>query len=224
MLAPWRIDLGKFISFEGPEGAGKSTQIHKLEAFLASQGQVCLLTKEPGGTPIGKLIRQIVLHRDHQEMVPVCEALLYLADRAQHVHQIIKPALAEGSWVITDRYHDSTRAYQGAARGIEADQLQAIFELATDNLLPDLTILLDVPPEVGLKRAQQRNMANNQEQSEGRFEAEALAFHQRVRAYFLKLAAAEPERFLVINADQPPEAVTAEMLQAVSQRWALQYV
>lgn len=224
MRAPRRVVLGKFISFEGPEGAGKSTQIKQLEKYLQDQGHPCVVTKEPGGTAIGQLIRKIVLHRDHHGMAPVCEALLYLADRAQHVHELIRPALDKGTWVLTDRYHDSTRAYQGAARGIAAQQLQAIFALATDNLTPDLTILLDLPPQEGLRRAQRRNVANDQDIAEGRFEAETLAFHQRVRAFFLDLAAAEPNRFVVIDATQSEAQVTAEMLQVVRQRWASQHV
>lgn len=216
--------LGTFISFEGPEGAGKSTQIKRLAAFLESSGQTCLLTKEPGGTSIGQHIRKILLHRDHDEMVPVCEALLYLADRAQHVQQKVKPALAEGQWVITDRYHDSTLAYQGAARGVEAQALQTLFQLATDSLKPDMTILLDLPVEIGLSRAQRRNAEQQLEAEEGRFEAETLAFHQRVRRYFLDLATQEPARFFVVDATQSIEAIAAEIRLQFAQRWALPHV
>lgn len=224
MLALRRVILGKFISFEGPEGAGKSTQILRLAAFLKAQGQSCLVTKEPGGTPIGRHIRKILLHRDHEEMIPVCEALLYLADRAQHVSQVIRPALQTGRWVITDRYHDSTRAYQGAARGLEAAQLENLGHLATQGLEPDVTILLDLPVEVGLTRAQARNSTNRQEQTEGRFEAEDLDFHRRVRAFFLELVATEPDRFMLINANQPVNEVAAAILKQFQLRWAFQHV
>jgi len=216
--------LGKFISFEGPEGAGKSTQIRRLAKFLEDCGQSCLMTKEPGGTPIGEKIRKIVLHRDHHDMDPVCEALLYLADRAQHVNKVVRPALESGFWVITDRYHDSTRAYQGAARGLNPDHLETLFQMATGGLQPDLTVLLDLPVEEGLKRAQARNSASNLEQAEGRFEAEALAFHDRVRAYFLKLAKDSPERFMVIDACQSANQVAEAIREQLELRWTVDHV
>lgn len=216
--------MGKFISFEGPEGAGKSTQIQRLAAHLTGCGQKCLLTKEPGGTPIGQQIRKILLHRDHDGMDPVCEALLYLADRAQHVRQTIRPALEEGVWVITDRYHDSTRAYQGAARGLDPNHLETLFQMATGGLQPDLTVLLDLPVEEGLRRAKTRNNAANLEVAEGRFEAEAIAFHQRVREFFLELAEAAPERFVVIDATQSEDRVSEAVREQLERRWAVNHV
>ena len=216
--------MGKFISFEGPEGAGKSTQIQRLAAYINDCGQKCLMTKEPGGTPIGQQIRKILLHRDHDDMDPVCEALLYLADRAQHVRQVILPALANGLWVITDRYHDSTKAYQGAARGLNPDHLETLFQMTTGGLQPDLTVLLDLPVEEGLKRAQARNNATNLEVAEGRFEAEAMAFHKKVRQYFLGLAAASPERFVVVDARQSEDRVCEAIRQGLEQRWTVGHV
>jgi len=216
--------VGKFISFEGPEGAGKTTQIQQLRSLLRKMGHTCVVTKEPGGTTIGQKIREILLHSDHSEMVPVCEALLYLADRAQHVQEIIRPNLEEGHWVITDRYHDSTAAYQGAARGLEPETLAGLFQLATGGLKPDLTFLLDIPVDLGLRRANARNMASAQQITEGRFEAETLEFHTRVRNHFLAMARNEPQRFVVVDATMAPERVAEEIAMQLKKRWTLAHV
>ena len=210
---------GVLITFEGIEGCGKTTQMQLLAAHLCGLGRDVLVTKEPGGTSIGQKIRRIILSPDHGHMAPVCEALLYLADRAQHHAEVIVPALSDGRWILCDRYQDSTRAYQGAARGVGRAQLDAIFDLATGGLEPDLTFLLDLSPEEGLARARQRNDNCVHQAAEGRFEEEDLAFHAEVRASFHALAEAEPERFRLIDAARAPAAV-AEDVAATLEQWS----
>jgi len=209
---------GKFITLEGIEGCGKSTQLAPLLDWLSERGIDHVCTKEPGGTVIGSAIRGILLNPDNEDMTPVCEALLYLADRAQHHAAVIAPALAQGKWVICDRYQDSTRAYQGAARGIDRKDLDRLFRLATNSLLPDLTLLLDLEPRVGLARANARNHSLRLTGTEGRFEAERLAFHQEVRRSYLGLAADEPARFAVVDAGQDPADVAARIREVVASR------
>ena len=213
-------ETGKFITFEGIEGCGKSTQAKLLCEALKGRGIPHILTKEPGGTAIGKEIRRILLNPDNQDMAPVCEAMLYLADRAQHHKQVVKPALAEGTWVICDRYHDSTLAYQGAARGLKRTDLDRMFSLATGAMQPHLTFLLDLDPELGLGRAQQRNKDQQLCQTEGRFEKEQMQFHQAVRASFLQLADQEPHRFIIIPADGSPERVFSHICGHLKEFWA----
>ena len=208
---------GKFITFEGIEGCGKSTQHTLLCDFLSQRQIEVVKTREPGGTEIGGEIRKILLHPKHHIMVPACETLLYLADRAQHVAQKVRPALKRGDWVLSDRYHDSTRAYQGAARGMPRESLNMLYEVATSGLKPDLTLLLDLEPEQGLARALARNEDHNLVDTEGRFEAESLPFHRAVRNEFLAQAAEEPTRFAVIDAALSPEAVF-DQVQAVLAR------
>lgn len=207
-----------FITLEGIEGCGKSTQ-HKLLAQWLRDKEIDFVdTKQPGGTAIGARIRQILLHADHDHMAPACEAMLYLADRAQHHVEVIRPALERGTWVLCDRYQDSTLAYQGGARGIGADKLNAMFQIATDGLQPDLTILLDMDAEAGLRRAQARNVEQDLTVSEGRFEAEALDFHMSVRAAFLEMAAQNPERYVIIDADRDIDAVARHIQHVVAER------
>ena len=210
---------GKFITIEGIEGSGKSTQQQLLAARLRERGRRCVLTKEPGGTLIGRDIRGILLNPNHGAMTPVCEALLYLADRAQHHVEVVSPQLAAGFWVISDRYHDSTLAYQGAARGLSREHLDRLFHLATQNLKPDLTILLDLEPTTGLLRAQQRNHHEQVTHTEGRFEAERLHFHQAVRRAYLALAAAEPDRFRIVPAEGDATEIAERVFQEVRERW-----
>jgi len=210
--------MGKFITFEGVEGCGKTTQLRLLAAHLAACGLAVVTTKQPGGTAIGAGIRKILLDPAHHGMAPVCEAMLYLADRAQHHAELIEPSLARGKWVLCDRYHDSTRAYQGVARGVAPEALERMFELATGAHEPDLTLLLDLDAGVGLARALRRNDDEGLG-AEGRFEAERLAFHQAVRRAFLDLAHLHHERFVVIDADQEPEAVAVDVRRAVAARW-----
>ena len=199
-----------FITLEGPEGSGKSSQLPDLAEFLSGQGWDVLTTREPGGTPIGDQIRQILMRLDNQELHPRTEILLFLASRAQLVEQVIKPALREGKLVLSDRFGDSTLAYQGYGHGIDLATLRAMLDFATDMLKPDLTLLLDVDVEIGLQRKRKEDEWN-------RLDAYELAFHQRVREGYHELCRQEPERWRVIDAMQPKEAVQIALRQAVMQ-------
>ena len=199
-----------FITLEGPEGSGKSSQLPDLAEFLRGQGWDVLTTREPGGTPIGDQIRQILMRLDNQELHPRTEILLFLASRAQLVEQVIKPALREGKLVLSDRFGDSTLAYQGYGHGIDLATLRAMLDFATDMLKPDLTLLLDVDVEIGLQRKRKEDEWN-------RLDAYELAFHQRVREGYHELCRQEPERWRVIDAMQPKEAVQIALRQAVMQ-------
>jgi dTMP kinase len=187
---------GLFITFEGPEGAGKSTQIRLLAEWLRAQGKAVLTTREPGnGGQIGREIRQLLLH--HHDMTPEAEYLLLSADRAEHVRTVLRPALESGQIVLCDRYLDSSLAYQGYGRGLPLEWLRAVASRATGGLKPHRTFLLDLPPEVGLRRFESRD----------RLEREPLEFHRRLREGYLELALAEPERFVVLDATQSIEAI-----------------
>ena len=199
---------GLFIAFEGGEGAGKSTQVRLLCDWLTAQGRTARATFEPGGTPAGAAVRAIVLDRAHTGLSPRAEALLYAADRAQHAHAVLRPALAASEVVVTDRYVDSSLAYQGAGRTIGLDDVATISRWATQGLRPDLTVLLDLPPETGLARARGRAVAD-------RLESESLEFHHRVRDTFRALAAAEPGRYLVLDATRGVEELAADVRQRV---------
>ncbi|HEY0402268.1 MAG TPA: dTMP kinase, partial [Blastococcus sp.] len=193
---------GVFIAFEGGEGAGKSTQVRRLQEWLTNEGLIARATFEPGATPSGAGIRSIVLDRTHTGISSRSEALLYAADRAQHVQDVLRPALDAGEVVISDRFIDSSLAYQGAGRTIPLDEVRMLSRWATEGLQPDLTVLLDLPPEVGLARARGRAVAD-------RLESESLDFHQRVRQTFLALAESDPDRYLVVNARQTPDEIAA---------------
>jgi dTMP kinase len=193
---------GVLIAFEGGEGAGKSTQVRRLQEWLTNEGLVARATFEPGATPSGAGIRAIVLDRAHTGIASRSEALLYAADRAQHVHDVLRPALDAGEVVITDRFVDSSLAYQGAGRTIPLDDVRMLSRWATEGLQPDLTVLLDLPPDVGLARARGRAVAD-------RLESESLDFHQRVRQTFRTLAEADPDRYLVVDAQQTPDEIAA---------------
>ena len=206
-----------FLTLEGIEGSGKSTLLYLLSSTLEGRGLTCLCTREPGGCPLGRQLRPLLL-QSSQTMDSRAELFLFLADRAQHVAEIIRPALARGDWVLCDRYADSTIAYQGYGRGMDLDLLQTLNHQATEGLWPDLTLLLDLPAEQGLARARARNGRDGMEEAEGRFEAEALAFHQRIRQGFLDRASRWPERFCVLNALQSPEKLLVETLEAIDRR------
>jgi dTMP kinase len=184
---------GTFISFEGIEGTGKSSQAKKLSEYLKARGLDVVLTVEPGGTRIGQKIRDLLLAAEHREMLPVTELLLYFASRTQHIKEVIVPAIARGAIVITDRFTDSTIAYQGYGRGIDLKLIDAIDLIATGRMRPDITILLDLDAETGLKR--NRGINKND-----RIEQEDIAFHQRVRNGFHQLAANDPGRIKLIDA------------------------
>jgi dTMP kinase len=187
-----------FITFEGIEGSGKTTQLRHLHKHLQALGYQTLVTREPGGCSISDTIRALLLDPESINMASRAELLLYSAARAQHVEECIRPALEDGKVVLCDRFSDATTVYQGTGRGLDMKNLEAINNYATNGLVPDLTLLLDYPAEEGLQRARSRNNSDNME-AEGRFELEALAFHRRIREGYLELAKSE-DRFHVIDA------------------------
>ncbi len=200
-----------FITLEGIEGSGKTTQIAAIAQWLHSAGLECVTTREPGGTPIGGQIRSILLQPDNADLAPAAELLLYVADRVQHLETVVRPALAAGKVVVCDRYFDATLVYQGYARGLDREMIRQLHQLACSGLTPDLTLLLDLPPETGLERAWRRIHSDTVHAEESRFEKETLAFHRRVRAGYLDLAQREPRRFSIIDAAADAQAVQAEI-------------
>jgi len=198
---------GWFVAFEGGEGAGKSTQVRRLAEWLTAQGREVVVTHEPGDTPLGASLRRLLLDHEAGPLAPRTEALLFAADRAQHVADVVRPALTRGAVVITDRYVDSSLAYQGAGRSLDVADVAELSVWATDGLVPDLTIVLDLPPTVGLARVP--GIADQ-------MEAEPLAFHERVRAGFLALAAAEPHRYLVVDATADADCVLHQILEQIA--------
>jgi dTMP kinase len=196
-----------FISLEGIEGAGKTTQLKNIVAYLQGRGYECVTTREPGGTDIGARIRGILLDPANQELDAVAELLLYVADRVQHLRTFIQPHLAAGRVVLCDRYFDATLVYQGYARGVDTTLIRRLHQLVCDNLQPDITLLFDLDPSVGLGRAWDQIRNGARTSLETRFEQEKLAFHQKVREGYLDLARMEPGRFRVIDAEQEPRTV-----------------
>lgn len=199
--------MKRFITFEGIEGSGKTTQIRLAENWLRNRGQHVLATAEPGGTPLGIKIREILLNRGSWNINAEAELLLFNAARAQHVSETIIPALEEGKWVLCDRYTDATRAYQGFGRGLNLELVKVMNDFSTGKIEPQLTFLFDLPVEIGLMRAKERAQNHFPERAEDRFEQEKLDFHQRVRNGYLELARANAERFRVINAAKSPEEI-----------------
>lgn len=191
---------GVFVSFEGGDGAGKSTQVALLGHHLAALGREVVVTREPGGTPLGVELRRAILHGE--DLHPRTEALLYAADRAHHVASLVRPALARGAVVLTDRYLDSSVAYQGTGRGLGADEVERLSLWAVEDLLPDLTVLLDLDPAVGLTR-----LTGDPD----RLESAGAEFHRRTREAFLARAAADPGRWVVLDASQPADVVAAQV-------------
>ncbi len=206
-------NLSLFITFEGPEGSGKTTQIELLSSYLEEKGYPVLATREPGGTSIGDQIRAILLDPQNTEMLPASEALLFSAARAQIVNQVIRPHLARGGIVLCDRYADSTLAYQGYGHGLELETLHTITALATGGLKPDLTVYLDVDVEDGLRRKLAAHKAGHAEWN--RLDRQDAAFHRRVRESYLQMAAREPNRWLLIDATQPLEVIQASIRAGV---------
>ena len=205
-----KVARGRFITLEGPEGSGKTTAARHLAAWLSEHGLRVIVTAEPGGTPLGRELRQLLLHRPELsgDLDSRADALLFAAGRAQHSARVIAPALERGDWVVSDRYLDSSVAYQGYGYGLELDELRRLQAFATHGLRPDRTLLLDVPVEVGLTRNRGRRW--------NRFEDEAgMAFHERVRRGYLELARQDPERFRVVDAAQTVERVDEEIRAAV---------
>ena len=211
MDAPSVKNPGRFITLEGGEGAGKSTQIQVIKDYLMTRGNDVVVTREPGGTSEGQEIRNLLVSGDKDKWSPLSETLLILADRAAHLERIIRPALAEGKYVVCDRFFDSTKAYQGVAGGLGLDVIHNLQQPVLGKTLPDVTLLLDIDPEKGLRRAQERG-------GELRFESKTLAYHRTLRNAFLDFAAQEPDRIFVIDADRDVEAVSADILAVLDER------
>ena len=211
MDAPSVKNPGRFITLEGGEGAGKSTQIQVIKDYLLTCGNDVVVTREPGGTSEGQEIRNLLVSGDKDKWSPLSETLLILADRAAHLERVIRPALAEGKYVVCDRFFDSTKAYQGVAGGLGLDVIHNLQQPVLGTTIPDFTLLLDIDPEKGLRRAQERG-------GELRFESKTLAYHRTLRNAFLDFAAQEPDRIFVIDADRDVEAVSADILAVLDER------
>lgn len=202
---------GRFITFEGGEGAGKSTQLARAAEWLRSRGVEVVVTREPGGTPRAERLRAILLERDDEPMPRSSELLLMFAARAVHLENLVRPAVARGAWVLCDRFTDATYAYQGGGRGLPKSQIDALVDIVHPDLQPDLTLLLDLPVAAGMARAASRNGNSGPD----RFEAEQQAFFERVRATYLERARQEPGRFRVIDAAGSPDAVAQDVRAAL---------
>jgi len=203
-----------FITFEGIEGCGKTTQVKKIISYLDENGIPNLSTREPGGTGIGQGIRKILLDTKNTNLFPLTELILYAADRAQHVNEVIRPGLDQGKWVICDRYLDATIAYQGFGRGLDMEIIDILNNKATRGLSPDITILMDCPEDIGIKRALERNKISSQE-DQGRFETEKMEFHHRVRQGYLTLAEKNKDRYIIIDSSKKVDEVEKDIMQAL---------
>lgn len=204
------MNRAKFITLEGGEGVGKTTNISFIKAYLQQQQIPVTVTREPGGTALAEKIRQLVLDVDGESIAETSELLLMFAARAQHIQHVIAPALAQGHWVLCDRFTDATYAYQGGGRNLSMNTIALLEQLVQGDLRPDLTLLLDAPTEIGMERAQKRGTFD-------RFEAEKISFFTRVRDMYLSRAAEQPERIKVIQAHQPLAAVQAEIVEVMQQ-------
>lgn len=202
--------IGKFITVEGGEGGGKTTALNELEATLTAQGLSVARTREPGGTPLAESIRELLLAPRDESVDPTCELLLFFAARAQHVNRHIRPLLEQGTWVLCDRFTDSTVAYQGYGRELGVERIEELEQYTLGDFRPDLTIILDIDPVIGSERVLSRGMGKD------RMEAEELSFHQRVREGFLERAHTHPERYCIIDASRPLEDVTVALRTAVA--------
>jgi dTMP kinase len=205
-----------FITLEGIEGAGKTTILPQLVTAITAGGAQCTVTREPGGTDFGRRVRAILLDPDHRDLDPHAELLLYIADRVQHVREVIRPALARGEVVVCDRYMDATIVYQGVARQLGRELILALHRLVLGDLQPDITLLFDLPAEEGLARAWRDFERGARSRRESRFEQEKLAFHQAVRDGYLELARSQPERFRIIDASADPSTVARRAAAAVT--------
>ena len=215
------MSAGRFITFEGGEGSGKSTQARRLVDFLASAGCETVLTREPVGTPFAEQVRDLILSRATARHGATAQALLFFAARCDHVEALIRPALGRGAWVICDRFSDSTRAYQGAAGAMPRDAIEALDRIVVGDTRPDLTLILDIDPARGLDRAAERRTAADQQGSApDPFEERGLDFHERLREGYLAIARADPVRCRLIDADGTPDAVEDRVREAVQQHFA----
>jgi dTMP kinase len=203
-----------FITFEGVEGCGKSTQLKLLDDRLRAAGRDVRATREPGGTPLGERLRAILLDGARAPLDPIAECLLFEADRRQHLVEVIRPALAAGAWILCDRFSDSTEAYQSAGRGLDSAFIEAVDGRVRDGISPDLTLLYDLDAAEGLARTRRRDARTD------RFQSEELAFHERVRRHFLEIARREPDRVVVVPAHGDAAAVFAETSRIVAERFA----
>lgn len=206
---------GRFITIEGVEGVGKSTNIDFVQSLLDQHNIAYVSSREPGGTPLAEKIRDLLLDKSHQEMTSITELMLMFSSRVQHVEVLVEPSLKKGTWVVCDRFTDSTYAYQGGGRGVDEGLIKQVDDLALNGYKPDITLLLDLPVEIGLSRAEQRGELD-------RFESESKTFFENVRNGFLRRAEAEPERFIVVDASQPIEQVQNDIklaMQGVIQKW-----
>jgi dTMP kinase len=206
---------GLFVSFEGIEGSGKSTQVALLAQVLRSRGYEIIVTREPGGTPVGQVLRRLLLESSSSPLASSTELLLMLADRAQHAQEIVAPALRANKIIISDRFVDSTTAYQGYGRGVELALLAQLNAFACGGCMPALTLVLDLPVSEGLRRVRQRQSGT---QGTDRFEAESVAFHERVRAGYLEIARSDPQRVRILDAARPVEMIHQEILAVVQSR------
>jgi len=204
-----------FITFEGPDGSGKTTQLNRLMPVLTAAYPDVIRTREPGGTPIGDQIRTVIMNMKNKSMDPRAEILLFCASRAQLVEELIRPSLAQGKSVLCDRYADSTLAYQGYGHGLDLETLSRLLDFATGGLKPDLTLLFDLPAEAGLRR----RLSNHEEWN--RMDDYALQFHERVRQGYLTMAASDPQRWVVINADRSPDEIHEEVVSVLRNRMDL---
>lgn len=216
--------VGRFITLEGIEGSGKSTLTAGLAALLRARGSRVLTTREPGGTPLAERLREVVLQRGEEQLSPAAETLLMFAARAVHVDNLVRPALAGGQWVLCDRYIDATRAYQGGGRGVSRELIETLSRETLGGLMPDLTLLLDLPVETGLQRAHARRSAQGGRGSSAdtgpdRFESETVAFFERVRARYLEIAAAEPQRVRILDGSLPPAQLLGSAIEALETRF-----
>ncbi len=205
--------MGLFITFEGIDGSGKTTQLKLLHSHLLEKGIATIAAREPGGTELGESIRQILLHSRTHGLRPIGELLLYYASRHQNLHENILPALARGEWVLCDRYADASMAYQGYGRGIDLQFIQDLDQAVIGQRLPDLTFLIDLEPTLALSRARVRNRQGSVD--EGRFESEPLEFFEKVRQGYLSLARQEPQRFRIVPGDLAPQELHREILKLV---------
>lgn len=212
---------GVFITLEGGDGTGKSTQVKLLQQALASAGVDAIATREPGGTDQAEKIRNLILQGSSGSFDPLTEALLMFASRREHIVGKIQPTLDNGQWVISDRFADSTRAFQGYGMGLPMETIEALYKMVADSLVPDLTFIFDIDPEVGLARSMKR--LTQAASGEDRYERMGLAFHKRLRQGFLDIAGKNPERCVIIDASQSVEAVQAQLLKTISHRFGVTF-
>ncbi len=208
-----------FITLEGIEGSGKTTQLKHIEAFFVRRGLETVMTREPGGTVVGEKIRAVLLNPDIEKMAPLTELFLYEADRIEHLEKTIRPALAAGKIVVCDRFFDATVVYQGYGRGLELEMIENLHRVILEDLRPDLTILFDLAPEIGLERAWSQVRGGSRSGKEMRFEKEKLAFHRDIREGYLTIARQEPERFVIVDADRDEQQVRDAVIGLLEERF-----